>query len=126
MTAAAARQIRDRLSHIGADAADDAERLQRKSLLVLTSILVMPVALAWGIVYLAFGQPAGILPFFYLAVSVGSLLVFARTHDAESNESAIVPGSARRRSAMERGRTLSNRFSVLSRSFSSSLSARRR
>ena len=83
MTAAAARQIRDRLSHIGADAADDAERLQRKSLLVLTSILVMPVALTWGIVYLAFGQPAGILPFFYLAVSVGSLLVFARTHDVE-------------------------------------------
>jgi guanylate cyclase len=83
MTAAAARQIRHRLSHIGADAADDAERLQRKSLLVLTSILIMPVALAWGIVYLAFGQPAGILPFFYLAASVGSLLVFARTHDVE-------------------------------------------
>src|SRR5205085_3590130 len=33
----------------------------------------------WGALSLGFGSPVGILPFVYFAVSVGSLVVFART-----------------------------------------------
>ena len=68
-----------RLARLGADPQDDEELRQAKSLLVLLAILILPVSVVWGSVYLAFGSPLGYIPFLYLAVSVGSLVLFART-----------------------------------------------
>lgn len=79
MAIASARRTRERLAQIGTDPGDDADTRERKRLLVLTALLILPVAIAWGAIYLGFGQPAGILPVIYVSVSVGSLLVFART-----------------------------------------------
>jgi adenylate cyclase len=79
MAIASARRTRERLAQIGTDPGDDADTRERKPLLVLTALLILPVAIAWGAIYLGFGQPAGVLPVIYVSVSVGSLLVFART-----------------------------------------------
>jgi adenylate cyclase len=78
------RWIADRvtpLTRIGADPGDDEDLRHKKTLLVLLAILILPVSVVWGSLYLAFGSPVGIVPFVYFAVSVGSLVVFARTRD---------------------------------------------
>ena len=67
------------LSRIGADPGDDEELRHKKRLLVLLAILILPVSVVWGSLYLAFGSSVGVVPFVYFAVSLGSLLVFART-----------------------------------------------
>jgi adenylate cyclase len=67
------------LARIGADAQDDEELRQKKALLVLLAILILPVSLAWGSLYLGFGSAVGVIPYIYFAVSLGSLVVFART-----------------------------------------------
>jgi adenylate cyclase len=69
------------LARIGADPADDEELRQKKTLLVLLALLVLPVSILWGSLYLAFGSPVGFIPYIYFAVSVGSLVVFARTRN---------------------------------------------
>ena len=69
------------LSRIGADPEDDQEERERKSLLVLLAVLILPVSVVWGSVYLAFGSLVGIVPFIYFAVSIGSLMLFARTRN---------------------------------------------
>jgi adenylate cyclase len=69
------------LSRIGADPEDDQELRHRKSLLVLLAVLILPVSVVWGSVYLAFGSPVGIVPFIYFAISIGSLVLFARTRN---------------------------------------------
>ena len=68
-----------RLGGIGADPRDDDEPRQKKALLVLLAILILPVSLVWGSLYLAFGSRVGVLPFIYFAISVASLVAFART-----------------------------------------------
>jgi adenylate cyclase len=68
-----------RLAGIGIRPEDDDDLRQKKTLLVLLAVLILPVSLIWGTLYLAFGSAVGILPFIYFAVSVGSLIVFART-----------------------------------------------
>ena len=68
-----------RLALIGADPQDDEDLRQKKALLVLLALLVLPVSVVWGSLYLGFGSPVGIVPFVYLAVSVASLVIFART-----------------------------------------------
>jgi guanylate cyclase len=68
-----------RAARIGADPADDDELRQRKALLVLVSILILPISLVWGTLYLLFASLAGLTAFMYFVISVGSLLVFART-----------------------------------------------
>src|SRR5207248_2818023 len=45
-----------RLARIGADPGDDEETRQRKALLVLISVLVLPISVVWGSLYLAFGS----------------------------------------------------------------------
>jgi adenylate cyclase len=72
-----------RLADIGADSRDDAETRARKALLVLVSLLVLPVSLLWGGLYLALGAPSGVLAFVYFAISLGAIAVFARTRDFE-------------------------------------------
>jgi guanylate cyclase len=67
-----------RLARLGADPEDDEELRQKKTLLVLLAVLLLPVSAVWGTVYLAFGSPVGIVPYIYLAVSIGSLVLFAR------------------------------------------------
>jgi adenylate cyclase len=74
-------KVAARIVRVGADPDDDAELRQKKSLLVLLAVLILPVSLVWGSVYLAFGSPVGIVPFIYFAVSIGSLVVFARTRN---------------------------------------------
>ena len=67
------------IARIGADVRDDEELRQKKALLVLLAFLVLPVSVVWGSLYLGFGSPVGVVPFVYFAVSLGSLVVFART-----------------------------------------------
>ena len=69
-----------RLVRRGADPEDDEDLRHKKTLLVLLAVLILPVSVVWGTVYLAFGSWVGTLPFIYLAVSIGSLVLFARTH----------------------------------------------
>jgi adenylate cyclase len=66
-------------AQIGADAGDDEDLRQKKALLVLLAVLILPVSIVWGTSYLVFGSPVGFIPFVYFAVSVASLVVFART-----------------------------------------------
>jgi guanylate cyclase len=68
-----------RLAKVGADPRDDEETRSRKALLVLVSVLMLPISLLWGGLYLAFGAPAGVLAFVYFGVSVVAIAVFART-----------------------------------------------
>jgi adenylate cyclase len=68
-----------RLARIGADPTDDVDLRHKKVLLVRLAVLIAPVSALWGILYLALGSPVGIAPFVYFAISVGSLVVFART-----------------------------------------------
>jgi adenylate cyclase len=70
-----------RLARVGSDPQDDEETRLRKALLLFVSILILPVSLMWGSAYLAFGSPVGYVPFVYFAVSVFSIVVFARTRD---------------------------------------------
>jgi adenylate cyclase len=69
------------VARIGIDTGDDEEFRQKKSLLVLLAILILPVSVVWGSLYLGFHQPVGFIPFLYFGVSVGSLLVFARNRN---------------------------------------------
>ena len=70
-----------RLGGIGADSRDDEETRVRKALLVLVSVLILPISLLWGSLYLALGAPSGVLAFVYFAISVVAIAVFARTRD---------------------------------------------
>ena len=67
------------LARIGADPGDDEDLRQNKALLVLLAVLIAPVSVIWGILYLALGSWVGIAPLVYCAISVASLVVFART-----------------------------------------------
>jgi adenylate cyclase len=68
-----------RLARIGADPRDDEELRQKKKLLVQLAVLIAPVSVVWGILYLALGSWVGIAPLVYCAISVASLVVFAST-----------------------------------------------
>jgi adenylate cyclase len=67
------------LARLGADAADDDELRQKKTLLVRVAVLIAPISFLWGCLYLGLGSRVGIAPLVYFGVSVGSLVVFART-----------------------------------------------
>lgn len=73
-----------RVALIGADPMDDDERRFRKALLVIIAVLILPIALVWGTLYLALGTPAGVIAYLYFGISVAAILVFARTSDAEA------------------------------------------
>ena len=70
-----------RLAQVGADPRDDEDTRARKALLVLISVLILPISLVWGSLYVAFGAPSGLLAFAYFAISVGAIAVFTRTRD---------------------------------------------
>jgi guanylate cyclase len=73
----------DRAARIGADPRDDDEVRLRKALLVLVSVLVLPISLVWGAIYLAFGVTAGLIAWLYFLVSAGAIAVFSRTRDTD-------------------------------------------
>jgi adenylate cyclase len=73
----------DRAATIGADPRDDDERRLRKALLVLLSVLILPISLVWGTLFLALGAPAGVLAYLYFVVSATALVIFSRTRDMD-------------------------------------------
>jgi adenylate cyclase len=70
-----------RLAEVGADAGDDEETRFRKALLLLISVLILPISLVWGSLYLAFGTQAGYLAYLYFVILLAAILVFARTRE---------------------------------------------
>jgi guanylate cyclase len=70
-----------RLAQVGADERDDDDTRASKALLVLISVLILPISLLWGSLYLALGAPSGLLAFVYFAVSLAAIAVFIRTRD---------------------------------------------
>src|SRR5438046_3636065 len=73
--------LRARLAAVGADPQDDEQTRQGKVLLVLTSVLILPIALVWGSLYLIFGSPVGYVPLAYALVLLGAIIAFARTRN---------------------------------------------
>ena len=73
----------DRAARIGADPRDDEDVRLRKALLVLICVLILPISLVWGAIYLAFGVTAGLIAWLYLLISVGAIAIFSRTRDTE-------------------------------------------
>jgi adenylate cyclase len=72
-----------RLARIGADPLDDEELRQKKALLVVVTVIILPISLVWAGLYIGLGTPAGITALVYFAVALGSLVVFARTRHFE-------------------------------------------
>src|SRR3954452_22616430 len=70
-----------RVARIGADPTDDEDLRLRKSLAVLVVLMILPVSLIWGSVYLILGSVVGYVPFVYFVIALGGLLIFAETHD---------------------------------------------
>jgi adenylate cyclase len=70
-----------RLARIGTDPQDDDDTRASKALLVLISVLILPVALLWAALYLAFGSPVGWVPLVYFVILLASVVVFSRTRD---------------------------------------------
>jgi guanylate cyclase len=79
-----AENVFARLALIGVDPVDDDERRFRKALLVVVAVLILPISLVWGTLYLALGTPAGLIAYLYFGFSVAAILVFARTRDADA------------------------------------------
>jgi adenylate cyclase len=73
-----------RVAAIGADPRDDEELAFRKSLLVVIAVLILPISLVWGTLYLALGTPAGAIAYLYLVVSAVAIVAFSRNRDATS------------------------------------------
>ena len=71
----------DRAARIGADPRDSDELRLRKTLLVVVCVLILPISLIWGVLYLALGATAGLIAWLYLIVSVAAIAIFARTRD---------------------------------------------
>jgi guanylate cyclase len=78
---AAAGRLTTRLRLVGADPRDDEDLRDRKALLVLISVLILPIAALWGALYLALGSPVGVVPLVYFGILVAAIAVFSRTHD---------------------------------------------
>jgi guanylate cyclase len=70
-----------RLAQIGADPQDDDDTRAGKALLVLISVLILPVALTWSGLYLAFGSPVGWVPLAYFTILLAAIVVFSRTRN---------------------------------------------
>ncbi|MBV9529162.1 MAG: adenylate/guanylate cyclase domain-containing protein [Sphingomonas sp.] len=66
---------------VGADRADDEETVLRKVLVLLGALLIVPLALLWGVGYwFAGAHLAATIPWVYAAVSITSIAAFARHH----------------------------------------------
>lgn len=69
-----------RFERLAVDEADTGVTRVRKTLLVFSSITMGTLAIAWGSIYLAFGEPlAAVIPYFYALLSYTSVVYFVRT-----------------------------------------------
>jgi adenylate cyclase len=71
----------ERLGRIGANPEDDSETRQRKALLVYLAVLILPISLVWGTLYLVLGAVSGLVAYAYFVISVASIALFARTRN---------------------------------------------
>ncbi|HJS70873.1 MAG TPA: hypothetical protein VJ744_08690 [Gaiellaceae bacterium] len=94
---AAADRVVERVARVGADPRDDADLGARKALLVLISVLILPIAALWGVLYLALGSPVGVVPLVYFGVMLAGIAVFVLAwwvaRRAVTPESATTPES---------------------------------
>jgi hypothetical protein len=63
-----ARSVLERLATVGADPRNDEDTRSGKTLLVLISVLILPIAVLWGVLYLAFGALVGLVPILYFVI----------------------------------------------------------
>src|SRR5688500_20131862 len=70
-----------RLAALGADARDDETAKRRKALLVLITVLLLPIAVVWGALYLSFGSWVGYVPLAYALILLGAIVAYARTRN---------------------------------------------
>ena len=73
----------DRAARVGADPDDTDEMRLRKTLLIVISLLILPISITWGAIYLAFGVWAGLIAWLYTAISLVAIAIFSRTRDTE-------------------------------------------
>jgi adenylate cyclase len=73
----------DRAARIGADPRDTDEIRLRKTSLVVICVLIFPISITWGAIYLAFGVWAGLIAWLYTVISIAAIAIFSRTHDTE-------------------------------------------
>lgn len=74
------RQLLTAMARIGADPNDDDDLLLQKSLLVLCAFPFMVAGVAWGLMYILFGEPlAGAIPLSYALFSLLSIVHFGLT-----------------------------------------------
>ena len=71
----------DGLGKVGADPADDNETRLRKALLVRIAVLILPISFLWAGLYLAFGAWSGSVALLYAAISIVSIVIFARNRN---------------------------------------------
>jgi adenylate cyclase len=72
-----------RITAIGADPDDRDEVRLRKALLVLTCLLILPISILWGAIYLALGVWAGLVAWLYTLISLVAIAIFSRTRDVD-------------------------------------------
>jgi guanylate cyclase len=70
-----------RVAVVGADPQDDEDVRTSKALLAVISVLILPIAVLWGILYLAVGSPVGLVPLAYFLILLGAILAFSRTRN---------------------------------------------
>jgi hypothetical protein len=58
---------------------------------VLISMLILPVALLWAALYLAFGSPVGWVPLVYFAILLAAMVGFSRTRDSRPARGSALP-----------------------------------
>src|SRR6185503_12375673 len=74
------RQLLTTIARVGADPNDDDDRQLQKSLLVLCAFPFMLAGVAWGLMYVLFGEPlAGAIPLSYSIISLLSTIHFGLT-----------------------------------------------
>ena len=80
MSGSRLRGLVDRLLSIGADPRDSSDERFRRRLLLGIALLILPIGFVWGCVYFAMGEPVvALTPWAYVAGSIVSIAVFART-----------------------------------------------
>jgi adenylate cyclase len=76
------RKLVERALEIGADPSDSTDERFRRRLLVGVTLLILPVAFLWGCLYFLVGETAvALTPWGYVAGSIASLVIFARTRN---------------------------------------------
>jgi len=73
----------DRLSTVGADPGDDEDTRLRKALLALIGVLILPISISWAVLYVSMGGYIAYTALLYSAISVGSVVLLARTGNFE-------------------------------------------